>query len=124
MTCVCFVEPSSPGVTEPFLTQKRHVMKALPVGIHTLVGTRYLNDHNIWLNPKTKRMLILGMHQSQMHVAAIAPLDQPRAEPGGEDLLEQKSDDRPPGPARASKEKPPPAPPKDPPRPQLELHAQ
>jgi hypothetical protein len=23
MTCVCFAEPSSPGVIEPFLTQKR-----------------------------------------------------------------------------------------------------
>jgi hypothetical protein len=52
---------------------------------------------------------------SQMNVAAIALLDQPRAEPGGEDLLEQKSDNRPPDPTRAPKGKPPPAPPKDPP---------
>jgi clan AA aspartic protease (TIGR02281 family) len=45
-----------------------YVMKALPAGIDALVGMRYLNDHNIWLNPKTKHMLILGQDQSQLHV--------------------------------------------------------
>jgi hypothetical protein len=62
-----------------------YVMKALPVSIDALVDIRYIDNHNIWLNPKTKRMLILVMNQSQLHVAIIAPLNQPRAEPGGED---------------------------------------
>jgi hypothetical protein len=96
-------------------------MKALPVGIDALVGMRYLNDHNIWLNPKTKRMLILGQNQSQLHVATIAPLNQPRATPGGEEPLVQHSDDHPPGNARP-KEHTPSAPPKAAPQPQLGLH--
>ena len=98
-----------------------YVMKALPVGIDALVGMRYLNDHNIWLNPKTKRMLILGQNQSQLHVAAIAPLNQPRAAPGGEEPSVQHRDDRPPGSARP-KEHTPSAHPTAPPPPQLGLH--
>ena len=46
-------------------------MRQLPVGIDALVGMRYLNMHNIWLHPKTKRMLILGQNQKQMHAAHI-----------------------------------------------------
>jgi len=56
-----------------------------------------------------------------LHVAAIAPLNQPRAEPGGEEPSAQHSDDRPPGSARP-KEHTPSAPPTAPPPPQLGLH--
>jgi len=52
-----------------------YVMRQLPVGIDALIGMRFLNMHNIWLHPKTKRMLIFGQNQKQMHVATFHALD-------------------------------------------------